>query len=164
MLGLFAGTYYENWKAFLNKHGKKIVFAFFAFAVLDLGLGYFASSRELMLPALDIANNVIHCFYAICGIFAFYLAASRLAEKGAGSRLVSLIGAASYNIYLCHCLVLFLLEDVYQRFGITSQKTIFFINFVVVYLASAGGCALYAALKGKLKKRIKNKKQGMIAS
>lgn len=164
VLGLYAGTYYEKWKEFLKKHGKKIVFIFAAFAVLDLGLGYFASSRALMLPALDVTNNIIHYLYAIFGIFAFYLAASRLAEKGVKSRLVALIGASSYNIYLCHCLVLFVMEEFYLRFGISSQKTIFFINFVVVYLVSVGGCALYTALKGKLIKRIKSKKQGMIAS
>ena len=99
-------------------------------AIPHLSLSYMAREGVIIYRYAEIANII----YVTFSIISIYGACIRLSEKyNYINRCAKMLGSISYNVYLYHILVIFMLEyDVFSRFSL-SVKAEFASSFIVIY-------------------------------
>lgn len=148
--GCLAGTHYEKFVVALKKNGIAICGAFLIIAVLEALFNIVFKSMQINFRYLEL----LHVAYCISAVLFVYFFALKITEKKDITKisLIKYLDGASYNVYLCHCLVIYEINDRMAQWQMWDIGKMYLIRFVVTYVISIGGCTLYCYLKKKYKK------------
>ena len=149
--GCYAGKYYDAFKNYIKAHSN-IIIAVFSFSVLSNAVLSLLAYKSLQwIPHLGL----IHTIYSVCAILFLFLLSLKLSyslyEK---SRLMPLIDKCSYQIYLSHCLVIYIIDKLISVCGITNVFVMFIVRFVFVYAITLGFNIFY---QEKIRTKLYNK-------
>ena len=148
--GCYAGLYYEKFKEILVNQRGLISVLFVCAAAGDAVLSRLSFSGKIFIGWLEN----LHVLYCICAILFFFSIALMFSEKkAAGSRFVQLFDRSSYNIYLVHPLIIFIVNGMLACAGITSIFTGYMIRIAVTYTAAISLCMLWSCIKNKVSVR-----------
>ncbi len=141
--GCYAGRYYKEFKTIVLSNALFISICYMSVAVVNLTLSYLLFTGNIRINWLEN----IHYLYCVSAILFFYAVSLRKYEsKPIGSRLIKVIDNTSYYIYLLHCLIIFMTNDLMARAGIYKISTAYALRIVAVYTVTIGLCALYAKI------------------
>lgn len=145
--GCFAGLYYEKFKEMIRQRSVTIVILFAVVASIDATL-YYLSSRGII--SVYYLEN-IHVLYCICAVLFCFLTVMRLSEKGfLHSSFINTLDKSTYQIYLSHILVIFVVNGELSRFGISSIFLSYLIRIIVTYGVTIACCMLWNKTNGVL--------------
>ncbi|SHH95148.1 Surface polysaccharide O-acyltransferase, integral membrane enzyme [Sporobacter termitidis DSM 10068] len=148
--GCFAGANYERAKAWLLEQ-KKLVFI--AFALVGLAEEIFSYISFSGLRYIGWLES-LHFFYCVTAVFFFFTVLTyRYRNKDLTSRLAAGIDGAAYPIFLAHCLVLFVVNDVMARAGVGSITLAYAIRIAAVYTVTLGLCILWENAAAGIRRR-----------
>ncbi len=144
VLGGYVGMHYEKARDWFENRRKLIVILFVLSMLAEGILSYISFSGISRLPWLEY----VHFLYCVGAVLFFFTLFSHFFEhRTVRSRLLAEIDRASYLIYLSHCLVIYIMNDMMWELGITSITLSYFIRTVTVYLMTSAGCLLWYRLK-----------------
>lgn len=131
IIGCYIGNSYELFKEFTQKNSK-VISAVFCFSVLsNASLSLLGFKGLQYIPKL----GVVHSIYSVCAvIFLFSLAVNLLEKRNISFPLISEIDASSYQIYLSHCLVIYVIDALFVLIGLTNIYLSFILRFIFTYL------------------------------
>lgn len=152
--GAYVGINYEKASKIFKSCKKFIFIAFLFVSIFSLSAAYYSSVSEKYFSWLE---DVMTMYRISAVIFIFTLAFGK-ASKICKYRFFKYIDMSSYNIYLCHCLVLKIVNQYLQKFAVSGLKYRYIIRFAAVYIISVGLCAAYSAVKNRLQKSINSEK------
>ncbi len=134
---------------------KKYKLAFYSgwliFAALHICLQYLSYCEKIVYPYPE----PILILFSLFSIAGFYLFIAELTPKLAPrvKKIFHQTASASYYIFLAHCLIILAVNQILDRFEITSLSVRFLLRTPSVYLSSIVLCIAYVKLKGKLLKK-----------
>ncbi len=136
--GCFIGMHYEQFKNYLKRSALPITLGFLICAVLNVTLslktiGFFPQWLEL-----------IHIMYSMSAILFFYMLSQFLSWS---TKPFTLLDRASYGIYLIHCLIIVIVNDIMSQNGIFNFVTRFELRALFTYVISIGLCVLWQIIK-----------------
>jgi membrane-bound acyltransferase YfiQ involved in biofilm formation len=149
LLGVVCGTRYDAFLAFLKRRRALLLPAELLIIAAHIALSYL-SSRGLVRYPFAEAGQIVYATALL--MLALDLCAAIKPEKLPLRRLVERISAASYYIYLCHNLTLFIVDEYTPGWGISAR---FALRLVVVFTVPVAGSIAYTALKKKFQGRLK---------
>ena len=119
---------------------------FIALASADVFFTYKAFVYGQYFPFLENLH-MIYCIGAIA--FTFSL----------GTRIKNIpclrhLDSVSFNVYLSHCLVIFIANDFMARLGITSITVQFILRIMLAYGVTFTLCIIYQNIKTKIKSKV----------
>jgi peptidoglycan/LPS O-acetylase OafA/YrhL len=145
--GCFAGLYYEQFKEMIRQRSVTMVILYAVAASADAAL-YYLGARGIV-TAYYLEN--IHVLYCICAVLFFFLIFMRMSEKGfLQSSFISTLDRSTYQIYLSHCLVIFIVNGELSRFGIGSVSLSYLVRVIVTYGVTIACCMFWNKVKGVL--------------
>lgn len=145
--GCYVGVYYTRAKELLSSKRNLVSALFVLFMLLESTLCYLSFSGHLIFRWLE----EIHYLYCISAVSFVFMAISLFYENRAlRSRLVKSIDTVSYSIYLMHCLMIYIINDVLWRFGITGISASYLIRILFVYSVTVGLCLVWKTAKDKV--------------
>jgi peptidoglycan/LPS O-acetylase OafA/YrhL len=147
--GCYAGAHYDRLKEAVINNRQFIAAVFALFTLAEAVLSYIAFSGISIISWLENIH-FLYCVSAVLFFFTFYTAVFK--DHELKSRLLREIDAASYGIYLIHCLVIYIINALMSSFGITSISLSYLIRIITVYLLSIGLCILWNRRKTLLRK------------
>lgn len=146
-LGCVCGKYYDKFVNFIGD--KKFIFGLVAglltFADVYMEFnnfyygGVFEFSKIVRLLYLPAMIMFVYSLFAGCKLKIF------------NNRILKLIDGASFEIYLFHIFVIYVVGSFTKKIAL-GQLELYSINFVFVYLISITLCVLYKNIIGRLKK------------
>lgn len=145
--GMFAAKYYDGFIAFLTVRKHELYVTFAVTGVIDCFAIWCIETKTAWLSWADMFH-VLYCITAILALMALSVAVTSGCEGK--TKALSLLDKASYNVYLIHPLVLFILEALFAKAGLHSLSLRFVIRFFATYVLSVGLCVLFEMLKNKL--------------
>lgn len=138
--GCYVGANYEKARSFLVKRCQTIVVLFVVVATAEGLISYTAFSGRKMFTWLEL----LHFFYCVTAVlFTFTVLAQVYTRRTVRTRLVLKIDQASYSIYLSHCLVIFLVNDIMKLFGLTDLTLAYGLRIITVYTVTLTCCILW---------------------
>lgn len=144
--GCYIGEYYEEFLSLLDRH-KPLLFSLFGITVLlNGGFSCLSAVKGIPMPFLETVHLAYRCC-AVLGCFAFF--AGYQWKEG---KLFRAVNGVSYEIYLSHCLVIFVLDSIMQKSGITGIPAQVF-RLIAIYLLSVGLCLIYGKIRSCLLRR-----------
>lgn len=148
VMGLYAGRYYEAFVHSVVENRAGAVLA--ALAVVGMSaLAYFQYSRKVWLFDLGPGKLVTDCLSIVLLLWL----SGRLARSGARLRgALEYIHAASFFVYLSHCLFLTLCAYVLQRLGVSQLSVLLVCRFAVCYTLPFLCYALWRRARSGLKR------------
>lgn len=148
--GCYAGLYYEKFKAQLLAN--RIFIAVF-FAVSAAGNVYFSYLKFTGRSYISWLDN-IHTMYCMSAILFFFTAAVSL-NKSLMIGVINKIDRVSYSIYLGHCLIIFIADDILLKFvpGL-PMKASYPIRIFAVYTVVILAALIWYHLKNFLSAKI----------
>lgn len=152
LAGCCAGEHYNRFLALLKENRPLLTACALFFGAADGILSVLAFSGRQDIPYLGL----VHTLYMLSAIPALYSCAARARPLGQGrwAGLFRRVDRASYLIYLYHSLSITVFNSVAARLGITRTGTLLVLRALVVYTATIGGCILWQALWGALRKKL----------
>lgn len=119
-----------NYREKCNKFRIASTIAFFVSALIHLALTYRAMSGEIIYRFSNIAN-IVYVTFSIAFIYTACFNASK--KYGGLTKISDTFSSISYNIYLYHILVIFVLQyDIFPRFNLSVSEK-FAISFIIIY-------------------------------
>lgn len=158
MLGCAAGKDYDKFKSALMSHRGAVYFTFASLCVADVafyqrtvtGGGVFVFAEQL---------HILYCTAAILAVFPLSCSVKEFDGKSGRIRaFFATLDMSTYNIYLSHCLVIFICNDYMNRFGIVSLAKRYALRCVFVYFITVSLCMAWQYAK---KRRILDKSARM---
>jgi peptidoglycan/LPS O-acetylase OafA/YrhL len=145
--GCYVAVYLEEFKAWITRHIKWIVLSTLLLLALFAAMNY--------IQLLGIKNfksiEIIHMFYCLGAITSLYSACMHLKTKNNKvTAALYNINKCSFYIYLSHCLVLNIIQEVCVSKEISSIASQFMIKALVVYGVTIIGSNLYLWIKQRL--------------
>ena len=117
------------------------------FAVAGTADLYFSYNGFVYGQYFSFTEN-LHMIYCISAIsFLFCLG---IWLRNIKIPFLKQLDSVSYNVYLIHCLIIFIINDQIAKYCISSVTKQFFIRFVVVYAVAFGICILYKNIKKRV--------------
>lgn len=130
IMGCYAGKYYDLFKSYIKSRTNIITAVFSLSALSDAVLSLLAYKSLQWIPHLGL----FHTLYCICAILFLFSISLRIPysiyEK---ARLMPLIDKCSYQVYLSHCFVIYIIDKLISLCGISNVFIMFIIRFVFVY-------------------------------
>lgn len=147
LAGCCIGQHYQRFQAMLRENWGLVCAAAAFFALADGSISVLAFSGRRSAPFLEL----VHTLYICSAILFFYgLALKRTAPL---PRLTARIDQASYLIYLYHCLVIVIFNNMAAKAGIVRVSTLFLLRILVVYSVTIGCCLLWQRAAALLPKK-----------
>lgn len=141
--GCVIGMHYQEFQRALRRHWLGLTILYLLTAFFNAGVAALASS-ELPLWLTD----QIHMLYCISAILFFYMLAQLLTDGGRITlKPLSMLDRATYDIYLVHCLVIFIANEWMYRMKITDLMTRYAYRALIAYAGSILLCLLWQAVK-----------------
>lgn len=144
VIGCYIGAGYDRFIQFVKNHRLALVFAYLIVAVFEVVCAYYK-----LLPYY--VAELVHILYCTSAIFACFAVGTKLGERAMGIGVTRWINSASFHIYLWHILVLFIIDQVMDCYGISDIGTRFCLRGVGTYIISIYLCGEYLRLKKKIR-------------
>lgn len=145
--GCYVGKYYDKAKAWVKKIRNPIIILFVLLLLTEVILSYISFSGIFYLRWLEY----IHFLYCICAVLFFFMLFSLIYEnRSIKNRLIIAVDRTTYLIFLMHCLVIFMINDVMVNMQITSITLAYIIRIITVYPIAIIGCILWDKFKTRL--------------
>ena len=145
--GCMIGLYYREFQNYLRE--KWIVITAFFILCAALNAWYTVRCIGNGGPWAD----QMHTLYCISAILFFYMLAQLFTDGGAVFlRPLAGVDRASYSIYLVHCLVIFITNDILDMRGIVSLPQRYGIRLLCAYIGSVVLCLLWQCGKRQIAK------------
>lgn len=132
LVGCYIGDRYEKFKGLVLKYSKYVYIVFGIITALNVYLSYRALCLYDSIPYL----NYVWATYAVCATFFTYTLALSLPKsfyEGKVFEFIKKIDRSSFTIYLCHMLVILLVNMHLQKFGIQSTAVSLLLRLATVY-------------------------------
>lgn len=152
LAGCVAGRHYTEFKNMLCKNKAFIIAVFAVAAAANAVFSYINLSGRADIYWLEDLHT-LYCIFAIMTVFIigmFYAEKRRYGEK-----LLKAVDSVTYPVYLCHILIITVLNLYLTKAGIYSIGKRYIIRIFAVYLFAVGLCVLYKKLKNCIKKALK---------
>ena len=143
--GCYAGKNYASFCTFMKKCFVPFALIFIALSAADVIFTYKAFVYGQYFPFLEN----LHMVYCI-GATAFTFSLGTMIKN---ITFIRYIDAVSFNMYLFHCLVIFIANDFMARLGITSITVQFALRIILAYGVTFTLCIVYQNIKSKIKSR-----------
>ncbi len=127
--GCYAGKNFEELISFLKEMKKMIIIIFLAAAVSDGWLTLMNASGIRYVTGLEN----IHIFYCFAAILFLLTIFPGKTCKAVDNSVFNIINRQSYNIYLSHCLLLYLTDEFAARHMQVGNTGLLAVRFVVCY-------------------------------
>jgi len=144
--GCYVGINYKKVCSYLEKSLIPFAVLFIATASADIVFSYKTFVYGKYFAFLENLH-MVYCISAIMFLFSLF---TRIRNIPFADKLSSV----SFNVYLFHCLVIFIFNDFMARLGITSITALFFIRMVAAYGITFALCLMYQNIKAKIKSRV----------
>lgn len=142
--GCYAGAHYDTAKEWVNKYRLSISVIFTLVLLAEGGLGYIHFSG--IKPLIWLENvHILYCISAV--VFVFMVFSLLLQNRTIKHRLFIEIDRVTYLIFLTHCLVIFITNNMMARFGITSISMAYIIRILSVYSITIAACVIWNKCK-----------------
>lgn len=141
--GCAAGQRYDRFCALVRRFSALLFVLFPLLAAGDIVM--YCNVAKTGSTACDL-YHMVYSLGAILFFSALYLRMTERHQKV--PRLISLADRATFPVYLCHCLVIFVSNSVLNRLEIHDIGTRLVLRFVVVYAVSFGGAILWQCARG----------------
>ncbi len=140
--GCMIGLHYQEFKNYLRRRWLWITALFLVCGFMKAWFTvYFAGGGPAWM-------DQIHILYCISAILFFYMLAQLFAEGGKFLlKPLVWLDHSTYHIYLVHCLVIFITNEVMTRYGITNLATRFGYRALAAYLGSILFCLIWQGVK-----------------
>ena len=148
-VGAYIGLNYEKAKEILRTNRKFIYISFGIIAPLALMLSYYDSAFD---KGMDCINSVM-LLYKMAAVLCLFTVSLGKVKNVCKTKVVSILDKSTYNIYLCHILVINIVNGFMGAIGICDMKARYAVRFLAVYAISVGFCMLYTYAKEKLKSK-----------
>lgn len=145
LIGCYIGANYDKFKDFLRKQKLSITLAFTLMLIINTYLSYLGYKQIKFIPYL----NTIHTLYCYITIIFLYMLAFKFKEC-LNSNIIRQIDKSSYLIYLSHIFVIYFVNFLISKTGITSIGASYIIRILLVYPITIYGCILWYKLKKPL--------------
>lgn len=131
--GCYAGYHYDKLKDMVKQNRCFITIVFLSVSITDAILSYMLFSGAKSITWLEN----IHFIYCISTILFLFMALTVIFEKRTlKNKVMRNIDTASYEIYLMHCLFIYLINSIMSYIGINSIAATYLIRIVIVYSCS----------------------------
>ncbi|MBQ2752919.1 MAG: acyltransferase [Firmicutes bacterium] len=148
--GCFAGYYYEDFKKLVMENKVYITVMFAITAVVNAAFSYINLSGIRQIYFLED----MHTFYCAMAILFVFVLGMAYKEKAVKTKpALRLIDGATFGIYLCHILIINIINELMPSFGIDSISGRYLVRIAVVYTLSIGVCLLYRIIKERFLNR-----------
>lgn len=95
--------------------------------------------------------EIYHMVYSLAAILFFTALYLKLTDKRKSMpKILSSADKATFPVYLCHCLFIFILNSEFNKYGINDIGIRLVLRFVIVYIVSFGGAILWQWVKNKI--------------
>ena len=142
--GCYLGRNYDKVCEYIKKNILALAVFFAVAGTADL---YFSYNGFVYGQYFSFTEN-LHMIYCISAI-AFLFCLGRWL-RNIKIPFLKQLDSVSYNVYLIHCLIIFIVNDQIAKYCISSVTKQFFIRFVVVYAVAFGICILYKNIKKRV--------------
>lgn len=150
VMGAYIGMNYEQACRIIERNKKFIYTVFILCMAFALGCSLCDAVGNKGWKWIDTAMGMYR-IAAVTALFAFSMGKCRLVCR---FKSVAVLDASSYNIYLCHCLVLKETNILMDKYGISDTGVRYIIRAAAVYVISIGACMLYCAAKRRITEHI----------
>lgn len=144
--GAYIGMNYEKAVCIFTENKRFIYTVFAAVSAFALPVTLYNSIFAKGYTWLES----IMTLYRICAVSFIFTLSLGKANKICRYKFFKYLDASSYNIYLCHCLVIKIVNKFFEDFGITGIKERYIVRFFAVYIISIGLCMLYTIIKKRI--------------
>ncbi len=150
--GCMIGLHYNEFQNYLRRRWLAITILFVGAVVMESWFTiHFAGAGPVWM-------DQIHILYCICAILFFYMLAQLFADGGAILlKPMAWVDKSTYNIYLIHCLIIFIANGYMDYKGITDVGVRYGYRALIAYCGSIVICLFWQAIKNLFKNAIKNK-------
>lgn len=156
--GCAAGAYYDKFKKWSECRFGMLAALFAVAAVCEAVISYTGMVKKINMPYIE----EMHIVYCMCAVMFAYSVALKIGGKIMRSKSFDKINAASYYIYLIHCLFIYVANDFMARMGGFSVKREFIIRAAFTYIASVAVCMAYVRAKRYILTKTDNYKKNRI--
>ncbi len=147
MLGCAAGKDYDKFKSALMSHRGAVYFAFAALCLADAAFYHRAVTGGAVFAFAE-QLHILYCTAAILAVFVLSCSVKEFDEKsGRCGAFFATLDMSTYNMYLSHCLVIFICNDYMNRLGIVSLGIRYALRCVFVYFITLTLCMAWQYAK-----------------
>lgn len=147
--GAYVGMNYDRAKALFCENRRFIYVTFALIAAFSLATAYYSSVGEKYYTWLD---NVMQ-MYRIAAVIALFTFSLGKVNGVCENKAVALFDASSYNIYLCHCLLLKEINRLFGLYGVDGLAARYFVRAAAVFIIPSALCMAYTLIKKSIKNR-----------
>lgn len=147
--GAYIGMNYDKAKKIIRDNRIFIYVTFAIMAVFALGISYYGNVNNKVWAWTE---DLLQC-YRITAIVTIFAASCKegVSETMYANQFMKYLDLSCYNIYLCHCLIIKEVNNIFMRTGIDSLSERYMIRAAAVYVFSIGLCVLYTVLKTRIR-------------
>ena len=150
--GCMIGLHYQEFQNYLKKHWITITLFYVVCAVLNSWLSI------VMIDNKVYWLELIHMLYIISALLFFYMLAQMfIAGDAVLLKPIGWLNSITFDIYLIHCLVIFITEEFLDIFGIYSYSARFGWKALAAYVGSVVLCMLWKITRNTLARLIRDK-------
>ena len=149
LAGCLAGKYYTEFKNMIRKNSAFISLAFIIIACFNAVFSWIDLSGRGNIYWLEDLHT-LYCIFAI--MFVFMLGINYSEGKKPYLGLLKAVDNVTYPIYLCHILIIMVLNTYLTEFGVYSIGKRYIIRIFIVYTAAVGLCLCWGKLKNRIRK------------
>jgi len=144
--GCYVGKNYTSVCQYAKKLLIPIMMFFIAAASADILFSYRTFVYGQYFPFLENLH-MIYCILAIMFLFSLFTHVKNIP-------FADTLNSVSFNVYLYHCLVIFIFNDFMARLGITSITVQFILRILLAYGITFTLCIIYRNIKTIIKSRV----------
>lgn len=145
VFGIYAGKNYDKFCMSLIKNEKKIIISFLCVGMIYLIVNYNFIINRNFIEYLDILQTI----YNLSAILFSYLICIKLSSKDKIMSAIEYVNRNSYSIYLYHILIIFIINEMLNKFSVLSISKRLIIKLALVYFILIG----VSFLKEKISKK-----------
>ncbi len=150
--GCMIGMHYGQFQSYLKKNWMSIIVLFVLCGTANGWLSYVCMDTGFWWLEL------IHMFYIISALLFFYmLSQALLVGNGFLIKPFAWLDSLSFNIYLIHCLIIFITEDFLNYFAIYNLSVRYIWRAIMAYGGSIIVCSIWKAMRILIAKNRKYK-------
>jgi len=142
--GCFAGLYYEDFKGLIMGNRGYIAVMFIITAVINAVFSYMNLSGIRQIYFLEDMHT-LYCTMSILFVFVLGLMYKEKADKT--KKVLSVVDRSTFGIYLCHILIINIINELIPLFGITSISGRYIVRIAVTYTLAIGLCTAFRILQ-----------------
>lgn len=149
MLGCAAGRDYDKFKFALMSRRGAVYFAFAALCLADVSF-YHRAVTGATVFAFAEQLHILYCTSAILAVYVLSCSVKEFEGKtGRYGAFFATLDLSTYDIYLSHCLAIFVFNDYMNRFGIVSLAKRYALRCLFVYFITLSLCMVWQYAKKK---------------